>query len=247
MSHRSKVSEGAQSFLSPELLKKRASDWKKASIDQEPAAKNGDSKLYDYIVDRRENSKGDDGIQELHGESFIQKVIPAMIEKLEVGRKLKILDVGAGAALYTDQIRQTFGERVKVFSTGISKQATRKVRKLDGHPRLNKNDLKWRSIEQLSAFPEFHLIIDTFGEQAYRTNQPYDANWVSNHKNLEKLFLYVRQVVAKLASPGYASLAPIKFNLPLMQTAFLNTIKNSLGVDAYWGGLDDQCLKIVKT
>jgi hypothetical protein len=114
---------------------------------------------------------GTQSIEYLHGEFIILSVIPRLLKNKPVGYKLKILDNGGGIGVLTDQIRKRFGNEVEVYSTGLSKRVAKKYRKENDYPNLHKNDLKWRSIEELSDFPEFDLIIDTFGELYYKTEQ----------------------------------------------------------------------------
>lgn len=133
----------------------------------------------------------------------MNEVIPSLILNKKQG-KVKILDVGAGVGFFTEQIRKKFPDEVEVFSTGLSKKSARDYRKSEKNVNFAKNlhpqDLKWRTILELSDFEEFDLIIDTFGEQA---NLIYKKDAV---KSFEK---YLRAVLAKLKKGGWASIYPI--------------------------------------
>lgn len=131
-------------------------------------------------------------INELHGEDFLNDVIPHIIERVRLSggkRKVKILDMGCGLGFFNDQIRRKFGEEVEVFGTGINKSSLKKrkaeiildvqsgkiemsevekeqlLSETDGT--LHPNDAKWNSIEELSRYPEFDLIVDSNGEISY--------------------------------------------------------------------------------
>ena len=59
MSHRPRVPEGSQSFLTPEELNKKAKRWKVASADSEPAGKivRWDKKQDEFVSAKSSNSK----------------------------------------------------------------------------------------------------------------------------------------------------------------------------------------------
>jgi SAM-dependent methyltransferase len=131
-------------------------------------------------------------INELHGENFLDEVIPKIIAKLRARgskRKVRILDMGCGLGFFTDQIRARFGNEVEVYGTGIGKaslkrrkanifrdiesgaipldpeQKARILSESDGS--LHPNDAICNSVEQMRDFPEFDLIIDSEGEIVY--------------------------------------------------------------------------------
>ena len=208
MSHNSKPPEGARPFLDKASLKELAKTWKAGAQKFEPTHIGGSNYPVNYFADRIEgNHREDETIEHIHGESFIEKVIPNKLKDLKPGQKLKILDNGAGAALFVDQIRAAFDDKVDVYSTGISKRVAQTYRRDHLLPKLKLKDLKWRSISQLKDFPEFDLIIDTWGEQYYRTiGNRKGENLLVDASEYEK---HLEQVVKKLLPGGYASLSPI--------------------------------------
>lgn len=52
-----------------------------------------------------------------------------MIDSKKGKEKIKILIIGAGVGIFSEQIRQAFGNKVKVYSTGLSKKAVKEYRK----------------------------------------------------------------------------------------------------------------------
>ncbi len=148
-------------------------------------------------------------LEELHGVNFLTEVIPellARVKKEASGRKMKVLDIGSGLGLVTDQIRHQFGKELDVFGTSLAKQGSivRKRRILKGlmdnffdpevkfsvdvpiHEQVSRrilkslgrfddnlekvihpNDAKFRSVLELTDYPEFDLEIDTYGELYY--------------------------------------------------------------------------------
>lgn len=192
-------------FLSEDQLKKRAVGWKSQVANNEPWG-------FRYTANRK--AEGDQSIAQFHGVSFIKDIIPQLIAGKKDGEKVRILDVGAGAALFTDEIRKTFGKDVLVFSTGLSKSTAKNYREenlLDNNSKLHPNDLKWRSILEFSDFEEFDLIIDTFGEYTYAleyaaTSQTTDIN---TKEALAEALTYLSVVIKKLKPGGLASIVPI--------------------------------------
>lgn len=180
-----------ENFLNSGEYKSKVKEWKRGVEGNEREGRKG----YLYIADRTENGM-DGGIEDLHGVSFIEEVIPSLLEKKDSpDRKLRILDVGGGAGLYAKQIREKFPDKVKVYTTGLSKK-TAKEQNPDLH---RKNDLRWRSIRELSDFEEFDLILDTYGEAHYGTNKKlYDIS-----PETEK---YIDTVIKKLRPGGHASI-----------------------------------------
>jgi SAM-dependent methyltransferase len=200
-------------FLPPESTdrQKKLAEWKAAARLEVPGG------LRPYAIVRAEHVAEDvDGrppqtIKEVHLISFIDEVIPRMLEQKKPGEKVRILDVGGGIGVYAEELRKHFKDRVAVATTGISKAFARDVRKREkGTPyilggiaeKLHPQDLKWRSVYELSDYPEFDLIIDSFGELEYSVNY-YD------YRDVEKVRDYLRIVCRKLKSGGEASLFPL--------------------------------------
>lgn len=151
--------------------------WKEVSRRYEADPRQGTS----YKSDRFEGYEGpfpDFDVGFLHQQPFIRKVIPELINKKNDGKKVHILELGSGAGIFAEQIRQAFEDRVEVYTTGLKKKAAQQSRTAHGTQnipylselpkKLKKQDLKWRSISELRDFQEFDLIIDTIGEAEYR-------------------------------------------------------------------------------
>jgi SAM-dependent methyltransferase len=190
-------------FLNKDQLKKKAEHWKAAAQGQERSDWNEDDAglEYRYKVNRVERVTAPEvqwwTIDELHGQKFIEVVIPAILErKRSQGdhTPVTILDVGAGNTSYTQSLRTAFGDQVKVYSTGLRKATAEFSSALSGQGRLHQDDLKWRSTLQLSDYPEFDLIIDTVGEFTYGTPTEADRR------------KYIEAVMAKLKPGGQASI-----------------------------------------
>lgn len=221
MANRSKIPEGVENFLGPDELKNSADSWQKMAKELEPAGKNeqvknyyGKKRIYRediFTVDRVEGHVNTDEMERniinIHQVSFIQEVIPKLRKELPKGKNLKILDVGAGTALFSDQLRKEL-EDVKVYSTGLSKQAANAHRKEKGYFKMHPDDLKWRSILELSDFEEFDLIIDTFGELGY-------ALWgKETEEAISILKRYLMAVIRKLNPGGFASITYSRSRIP---------------------------------
>ena len=189
---------GKEKFLpQSQLLVEKAGDWQYATSKQERSA----TPLYGGL----EFSRGSEDIKKIHGIDFLNDIIPRLIFNKEKGEKLRILDIGAGAAIFADQVRNTFPEDVIVFSTGLSKKTAKDFRNKSGNAKLHQNDLKWRSITELSDFEEFDLIIDTFGEFNYQVFSKQEFN----PKAVKKRFLELLTIVIKKLKPGgIASISP---------------------------------------
>ncbi len=155
------------------------------------------------------------------------------------------MDTGAGVGKYTDQLRSIFenndfGIKFEVLSTGLSKKAAKTYRNRQSMPGLHQNELKWRSISEMSDFPEFDLIIDSYGEQLY-SSQLGPRRQPDN----EVFGRYIEIVLSKLK--GYASIAPVPFSGNNMPDWFEDLSKN-FNV-SFWvkeGALKDRALKIQK-
>ncbi len=212
--------EKGPKFLKESQIKAEAKNWQEHANANErpPVAINGNT-VFGYNTTRKDskNQQRTESIDYKHGISFIREVIPRLIAN-NPGRKINILDVGAGMTVFTNQIREEFGDQVRVFSTGLSKQAFKTELKLnetrpdaakkDFPSRLHKDDLKWRSIRELSNFEEFDLIVDTFGEFAYSRNDKMKPSPLTAEE-LPRTFEYISMIVAKLRPGGLASIAPV--------------------------------------
>ncbi len=199
-----KIPERGRPFLSPAELRDQVERWRKAG-----AANESKEDGYNYEATRYERAGNDyNSIEQIHGESFI-RFIEDLIKKRtsedKPFQRVKILDVGGGAGFYAEQLRNKFGDKVEVFTTGLSKKAAQEARRRESSlieitgsthieeplsQKLHPNDLKWRSILQLRDYPEFDLIIDTFGEYNYS---------VKNETDSKK---YLQAVASKLKGPG---------------------------------------------
>ena len=180
-------------FFSDEAFAKKVDQWKRYSSEREKNEEEADP--YRDLAIRVEGDSVGVGLEELHHEYFIRDTIPQLINNSLKG-KIKILDVGGGAALFAKQIRDAFGDKVEVFTTGLRKKAAKERRILSGvSPKLHQNDLKWRSVSELHDFPEFDLIIDSYGE----------ARWGVD--DFEEVRDYLVSISQKLLPGGHASIA----------------------------------------
>jgi SAM-dependent methyltransferase len=155
---------------------------------------------------RESFDRKDDVISKIHGVPFIEKLIPDLIKKRN-GAQVRILDVGAGAGFFTEQIRNTFGNKVKVFSTGLSRDNAQYFRDKyakEGPSPIHKDDLKWKSVVELSDFEEFDLIVDSFGEFTYMIEGVYGKN----EEIFKKIEKYLTVIARKLKPGGIAYIAP---------------------------------------
>ncbi len=131
-----------------------------------------------------------------------RSLITVVRELLSKHKQIKILELGAGAGLAAEEIKTTFSDAVqskklKVFSTGIKKGIAEETRKNLGLKKLHSNDLRWRSIKELSDYPEFHLIYETFGELHYSAQRLAE---------LEKSLILICK---KLMPGGFASISTL--------------------------------------
>jgi hypothetical protein len=230
-------------FIGPEEIDKLGKKWSSSAKINESVNKDVARQprkfIYGYKVDRQEGKDGVFGIEKLQKESILEKVIPRLLKELPAGQKLKILDNGAGIGVFSDQIRAKFGDRVDVYSTGLSKQAAREYRKKESLPKLHKNDLKWRSIQELSDYPEFGLIIDTYGEAFYRTTEHIRLNEEEIGLGvdlLKEFYKHIEQIVKKLLPGGYATLYPVDFANEGERESVVKKIIDDFGVNAYYMG-----------
>jgi len=194
-----------EKFLTPEEEKAMAETWQKSSVMLEQTYKEEDGKRvkeheYDYVAGRLESRNSTNSIDHIHQTSFIKEIIPELIRRNQ-GTKVRVIDLGAGAALYADQIRESFPHGVEVYSTGLSKRTAEKYREFSKLKKLHPNDLKWRSVRQMSDSEEFDLIIDTWGEQFYTAEDSGNA--------IKDLEAYLLAVIKKLKPGGMASIAPV--------------------------------------
>jgi SAM-dependent methyltransferase len=191
----------SEKFLTPEELKRKTQEWRINTKKKEiPEVR--------YKYDRMsEGGLDEHSISQLHETSFINDVIPKLIERKKKGEKVKVLDVGGGAGFFTDEIRKRFGEKVEVFSTGLSKRAAEDYREKtigEKNKNLHPNDIKWRSILELSDFEEFDLIIDTLGEFYYTLQE--DGLQENKDRLRQKAVDYLTAVIKKLKPEGLASI-----------------------------------------
>ncbi|GEM_PF-1759737 len=202
-----------EKFLSPKEIKEKAQGWASDARNFE-LGKRGYAYGGHDNVQRKEtmdNEKDPDQsfdtqkLEILHDTSFLNKEIPEIIKRKKPGEKLKILDVGGGIGSFTEQIRKKYPNEVIVYSTGLSKKAARKYRKDNVMGPLDRRDLKWRSVYELSDYPEFDLIIDSFGEQWYTV----DRNIVEPEDGLNNLSDYLTVISKKLLPHGIASIATV--------------------------------------
>lgn len=185
-----------EKFLTPEEHEKMGKVWSEAS--------RGERHRVGYFMGRKENHQGENfselqfrgSVDVVHGASFIDQVIPEMIDRKKTGDKVMVLDIGGGAGEYARQLRRKFGENISVCTTGLTKKYA-KDSLWHRKGLLTQNDLKWRSVVELSNYPEFDLILDTFGEQYYFEKE-----------KREIVFLYLDAIAAKLREGGIASIAP---------------------------------------
>jgi len=192
------MKQSHEKFLTKDKLKENAETWK---YDTNVNEKNSGLYAFNRTESAEENNLN---IIRLHGVSFIKDVIPKLIAGKKKGEKVKILDIGAGAAFFADEIREAFPDQVRVFSTGLSKKIAkdyRKKNKLKENQKLHPDDLKWRSILELSNFEEFDLIIDTFGEYNYGISESFTKNAAEG-----RAASYLTAVIKKLKPGGQASL-----------------------------------------
>lgn len=181
-------------------------DWKRTAA----RAENDDVEGYLYPAIRREGKPiGKRTIESYHNDESFISWIKQKLSDSDYNKVVNVLDVGGGAGLYAEQIRKEFGDKVDVYTTGLRKQAAVKLRSaltdntseyfkmpkdisIDAKP--HRQDLKWRSILQLSDYEEFDLIVDTAGEFAYAA------------RDRESINRYVAAVVHKLLPGGKASI-----------------------------------------
>jgi hypothetical protein len=139
MMHRLKMPEGSDAFLCPEQIKDKGLEWKKkAEFEKWSMIKSI------YPMDRKEHLEEETGaknIDEVHKISFIKDVIPEFIKEKKNGEKVKILDIGGGFGFYADQIRSEFGEKVRVYTTGLIKNVAKKKTTALGR-KLHQDDFK---------------------------------------------------------------------------------------------------------
>jgi SAM-dependent methyltransferase len=200
-----KMSERGPRLLPVEELPAKVAEWQQIFKQVEKTVYEKHPERATRLETVRGGKVHEDSIEKLHGRSFLEEVIPSYIRRKHNGEKVNVLDVGAGAGLYADQIRNRWGDKVRVTTTGLSKrtaQATREQAVKGKMPvRFEKNlhpdDLKMQSILQMHDFPEFDIILDTFGEAHYTGHEG---------KRWQKYLAYLEAVVAKLAFSGCASI-----------------------------------------
>src|SRR3989339_1085691 len=170
-----------------------------------------------YQYDRTEGDEHTSrlDVAALHEQSFIEYIRQRLSEKEFQNRKFRVLDMGGGAGLYADQLRTEFGDRIKVFTTGLRKKIAKNYRRNRNLKNLSKDDLKWRSIlelkhqdEQGHPTEEFDLIVNTWGEFPYVFED--SSTGLLNTDNLErKLNSFFGMIISKLHQGGLASIFPV--------------------------------------
>lgn len=140
-------------------------------------------------------SQKNNNLIELHGTSFIKEVIPGMVVK-KPGQKIRVLDVGAGQGLYAEQMRIKCRGKVDVDTTGLTD--------MDLH----------RSILEFTSADKKDLIIDSYGEFFYTTNNFKDQEKKEKEilgVNFEAMENYLDAVCNMLEPGGVCSVAPFRF------------------------------------
>jgi protein-L-isoaspartate O-methyltransferase len=197
----------------------------------------------------------EDSISHLHGESFIEGFLASKVRNLKGQEKVKVLDLGGGSGAYAEQIRQKFGNSVRVYTTGIRKEMAKLIRNqpeifgrkvsteaesLIKNKKLKKDDLKWRSIRQLSDYQEFDLILSTYGEMFYEEGSDHD-------KSVPDL---LEMAIKKLKVGGLISISPVS-DEPYYQKVFEQLKRQFQGkyrltLEFVEDSVGDLCFKIHK-
>lgn len=202
-----KSPEHNEPIMPDEERHQAALEWQRQAEEYEGSA----SKYGMFRTDGESNwpFETDKTINELHGMSFLEYIERRLGERSNSG-KFKVLDVGGGAGLFADQLKEKFGDDISVFTTGLKKSVAQEQREQSGKSSLPKEYLKWRSIRELQNFPEFDLITDTFGEFYYEAGGTPDPRKSEKPKNAEeRLRKYLYAIVAKLDDEGMASCSPL--------------------------------------
>lgn len=204
------------SFITPKEQKELIDGWKNGiSIEDSRKTSGYCINRCEGMGDYRGPAQWSTSIDTLHAESFIGN-IAKLIKKREndpelSSKKIQVLDVGGGIGVYAEQLRGIFNDKIKVTTTGLSPSSASKIRdnfsdqnvetgwslpSWQISKKMHPDDLVCQSILQMSNYPEFDLIIDTFGEQYY-----------IDERFIEK---YINAVICKLKPGGMASIAPLK-------------------------------------
>ncbi len=203
--------EHGDHFLTPEDHRKMVTVWQSQSLKHE--RKYGE--IYRYGVQRREENEIITnilflGVATIHGKSIYAEIEKRLAAR-QHGHKIKVLDVGGGAGIYADNLCEKFQDNITVYTTGLRKGNALQYRRTQKiQTPLRKTYLKWRSISELSNYPEFDIIIDTLGEFYYTTG---DRQQIIQHLPKDKitpaLEQYVYCAIAKLKDGGLLSVAPL--------------------------------------
>ena len=204
-------------------------------------------------------------INKKHGVRFIEDIIPQKIKTLRENgekRNLRVLDLGCGFGFFGDQIRHS-GVEAKVYGTTIKHPSKSKkdakealladlqarnqikiLKKLHGQlkDKQGRNDRITQSILELHNFPEFDLIIETFGELFY-------AGLDDQEKNDTESSLFTQHLEAaikKLMTGGELYIS----NLPFCSVKYLwdnyELLEKKLGITINLvGGYTKEQLKIL--
>jgi len=140
VSHKTKIPKGAEPFLGKAEYAGKAAGWEAdASSMKDRTDYRTDFHGGGMILTPGEGQS----IRRLHNHSFTKEIIPKLLERKE-GKRLKILDVGGGRGKFAEEIRKKFGDRVDVYSTGLSKSAEKKQRWLEFENNLREVNNKYK-------------------------------------------------------------------------------------------------------
>lgn len=269
--------------LHPQMFDNMVGVWQR--IARRHFAKDSGSSMCDMrLINSRQFGLDCQDVNGRHGVDFLNDIIPQEIERVRKegqGRKVRILDSGCGLGFFGDQVRERFGDQVRVFGTSLARgsRMTEKKRMLidklrndsefgmtaclsdpiivseqvrdqilesigrklmpesDGRERrmMHANDGKWRSILEMTDYPEFDLIIDTYGELFYTDDVSYfKCDFSGNFYKvccaaLKKLYPGGRLFVASLKSEGQKRF--IDSNRERLEKIFGVTIARNLDSD----------------
>lgn len=134
-----------------------------------------------------------ESLESIHHINFFDNIDQRLnrLREASAERPIRVLVLGGDVALFNDELRARYGRQVDVVGTTIETAYSRirkraimqdlndasKPRRLSDETRqyllsvlnndIHPNDRKWRSIVQMRDFPEFDMIIDSYGEITY--------------------------------------------------------------------------------
>jgi hypothetical protein len=182
---------------------------KKIDSNKDGSAFEAKKRIHEFQYNVSRIEKGDNmNLNNNYMVSPRKTLIPELIQA-NPNRKIKVIDLGTGNGEYMDSLRKSFSREAKFYSTGISKRTAKKSRQDQNLGPLHRNDLKWRSIEELDDRPEFDLIMSSFGELFYGT-KPNPETTDIEKENPYKLATRLKKVMSKLNDGGILTIAPIK-------------------------------------